>query len=178
MTDLSIVIVCYKGWERLTKCLEALYSFKGNNFSTEVIVVDNRSDDNNILEIEERFPKFRFIFNNINGGFANGCDLGAKNSKGEFLLFLNPDTVVTEAELEKLLTTARQNPAFTILSCRQVNENGRECIASGPFPAIYNLTGFQRALFGSRKPEAGSQKPDIRSQFSRLDIRIRNSDTT
>jgi GT2 family glycosyltransferase len=161
MTDLSIVIVCYKGWERLTKCLEALYSFKGNNFSTEVIVVDNRSDDNNILEIEERFPKFRFIFNNINGGFANGCDLGAKNSKGEFLLFLNPDTVVTEAELEKLLTTARQNPAFTILSCRQVNENGKECNASGPFPQLFNLTGFQRAVFSPRKPEVRSQISEV-----------------
>ncbi|MCX6254151.1 MAG: glycosyltransferase family 2 protein [Bacteroidia bacterium] len=161
MTDLSIIIVCYKGWNRLTKCLEALASFRGNNFSTEVIVVDNRSDDNTILNIEERFPKFRFIFNNINGGFANGCNLGARNSKGEFLLFLNPDTIATEAELEKLLNTSKQNPTFTILSCRQVNENGKESIASGPFPQLFNLTGFQRAVFRTRKSEVRIQNSEV-----------------
>lgn len=153
MTDLSIIIVSYKGWERLTKCLEALNSFTGKNFSTEVIVVDNRTDDETILKIEERFQKFRFIHNKINGGFANGCNLGGKNAGGEFLLFLNPDTVASESELEKLLNIAKQNPAFSILSCRQVNENGKECIVSGPFPQFFNLTGFQRAVFGRLTPE-------------------------
>jgi len=164
MTDLSIIIVSYKGWERLTKCLEALNSFTGRNYSTEVIVVDNRSDDDTIYKIEERFQKFRFIYNEINGGFANGCNLGGKNAGGEFLLFLNPDTVASECELEKLLNTAKQNPSFNILSCRQVNENEKECVASGQFPQLFNLTGFQRVLFGRRKSEAGSQKSQASSR--------------
>jgi GT2 family glycosyltransferase len=161
--DLSIIIVCYKGWERLIKCLETLNSFTGKNFSSEVIIVDNRSDEDRIFEIEKQFKKFRFIYNTVNGGFANGCNLGANNSKGEFLLFLNPDTVATESELEKLLSSAKQNPSFTILSCRQVNEKGKESIASGPFPRLFNLTGFQRAVFGSRKPEVGSRKSEVGS---------------
>jgi GT2 family glycosyltransferase len=69
MTDLSIIIVCFKGWNRLTKCLEALGSFTGIKYTTEVIVVDNRSDDETIIKIEENFPKFRFIYNQVNGGF-------------------------------------------------------------------------------------------------------------
>lgn len=161
MADLSIIIVSYKGWERLTKCLEALNSFTGKNFSSEVIVVDNKSGDETIYKIEEQFSKFRFIHNEINGGFANGCNLGGKNARGEFLLFLNPDTVASESEVEKLLKTAKQNPAFSILSCRQVNENGRESIASGPFPQFFNLTGFQRAIFGNLKSEVGSQKSEV-----------------
>src|SRR5665648_1101136 len=136
MTDLSIIIVSYKGWEPLTKCLEALNSYTGQNFSTEVIVVDNRSDDNFINRIEERFPKFRFIHNEVNGGFANGCNLGGRNAGGEFLLFLNPDTVASESELEKLLNIAKQNPAFSILSCRQVKRDGKECITAGSFPKL------------------------------------------
>jgi GT2 family glycosyltransferase len=119
---LSIIVVCYKGWNRLNKCLEALDSFQGNNFNTEVIVVDNRSDDNEIYKIENRFPRFRFIYNEINGGFANGCNLGSKNATGEYLLFLNPDTIVLEEELKKLLNAAKQNPSYKILSCYQVNE--------------------------------------------------------
>ncbi len=161
MADLSIIIVSFKGRERLTKCLEALNSFTGKNFSSEVIVVDNKSGDETIIKIEERFPKFRFIYNEINGGFANGCNLGSKSAAGEFILFLNPDTVASESEVEKLLNIAKQNPAFRILSCRQVNENGRESTASGPFPQFFNLTGFQRAVFGRLTPDARCLTPEI-----------------
>ena len=146
MINLSIIIVCYRGWARLTKCLEALNSFTGKNFTTEVIVVDNRSDDDTIFKIEKQFPGFRFIYNNINGGFANGCNKGARNSNGEFLLFLNPDTVASESEVEKLLNNAKQKSDDEILSCRQVNEKGKESIAFGQFPHFFNLTGFQRSV--------------------------------
>jgi len=168
MTDLSIIIVSYKGWEPLTKCLESLTRFTSGNFTCEVIVVDNKSDDDTLLKIEEQFSDFRFIHNMINGGFANGCNLGSKIANGAFFLFLNPDTVVSESELDKLLSTAKQNPSFSILSCKQVNENGKESIASGPFPRFNNLTGFQRSLFGGRmtnvsslRPQASDRTPEI-----------------
>jgi GT2 family glycosyltransferase len=161
MTDLSIIIVCHKGWKRLYKCLEALDLLSGNILKTEVIVVDNKSDDATIDEIEKKFTKFRFIHNEVNGGFANGCNLGAKNAMGEFLLFLNPDTVATESELEKLITISRQNSDFLIMSCKQVNESGKESIACGPFPSMSNLTGFQRAVFRPPLSRTSPLTPDI-----------------
>jgi len=161
MTDLSIIIVSYKGWQRLHKCLDALVLFKGENFRTEVIVVDNNSKDEAIFETEKRYPQFRFIFNKINGGFANGSNLGARNSSGEYLLFLNPDTVASEDAVGKLLEIAREQPAFTIVSCRQINERGKESIATGQFPAMINLTGFLRAVFGRRIAEPVSSGSDI-----------------
>lgn len=161
MIDLSIIIVSYKGWARLTKCLESLDGFSDNNLSYEVIIVDNNSDDDTIFKLEERFTKFRFLHNEKNGGFANGCNLGSKSAEGEFFLFLNPDTVATETELEKLLNVARQNPGYGIVSCRQVNERGKESVASGPFPHLFNLTGFQRSIFNRRKPRSASRTPDI-----------------
>jgi GT2 family glycosyltransferase len=161
MVDLSIIIVSYKGWERLIKCLEALNSFSEKNFRTEVIVVDNKSEDETINEIAKRFPKFRFINNKINGGFANGSNLGAKSSSGDFILFLNPDTITAESEIEKLLNTAKQNSDFTIVSCRQINEKGKENIAYGSFPSLFNLTGFQRAILRHRDPQTASHSPDI-----------------
>jgi GT2 family glycosyltransferase len=168
MADLSIIIVCYKGEKRLAKCLEALNSFTGKNFSTEVIVVDNKSYDEAIFKIEERFPKFRFIYNEINGGFSNGCNLGSKSAAGKFLLFLNPDTVASETEVEKLLNIAKQNPAYSILSCRQINENGKECIASGSFPHFFNLTGFQRALFGRSNTQDSRHKAYYKNKESEV----------
>jgi len=151
MTDLSIIIVCYKGWDPLNKCLDALALFSGVRFKTEVIVVDNKSGDGELNKTEKKFPEFRFIHNEINGGFANGCNLGAKSAEGEFLLFLNPDTVASESGTEKLLFIAKNNIDFTIVSCRQINQEGKENNAYGSFPSLFNLTGFQRAFFRSRK---------------------------
>lgn len=158
MTDLSIIVVSYKGWERLTKCLESLDAFTGNRFKNEVIVVDNHSEDETIYKLEKRFSDFRFIHNKINGGYANGNNLGAKNAKGEFLLILNPDTVVTETEIEKLLNAARSNPDYFILSCRQRNESGKESNATGAFPEFWNLTGFQRTILNLIKGEKKTDK--------------------
>jgi GT2 family glycosyltransferase len=160
MTDLSILIVSYKGWNRLIKCLEALDSFSGQRFTYEVIVVDNKSDDNTIYEIEKRFNKLTFIHNKVNGGYANGCNLGASHAKGIYFLILNPDTVASETEVEKLLTMAKENPQCGIVSCRQVNEKGKECIVTGEFPRFLNLTGLQRALFksGATKRNKGNME--------------------
>ena len=161
MTDLSVIIVCYKGWERLNKCLDVLNSLSGKRINTEVLVVDNKSDDETILKTEKQFPKFKFIYNKVNGGFANGCNLGSRNAEGEFLLFLNPDTVAPESEIEKLFNFAKQNPDYFMVSCRQVNEKGKNSKSSGPFPSIFNLTGFQRAFFGNRNSEAEILKPGV-----------------
>ncbi len=150
MTDLSIIIVSYKGWDKLIACLNSLNEFRGDNFSTEVIVVDNNSRDERIFEIQKQYPRFRFIFNKINGGFAYGCNTGADKATGDYLLFLNPDTVATERETAKLLDIKRNNPSCTILSCRQVNAKGKESRVAGRFPAFYNLTGIMRAVFKKR----------------------------
>jgi hypothetical protein len=166
MTDLSIITVSYKGWERLTKSLDALSSFTGSKIKTEVILVDNKSDDDTIFSLEARFRNIRFIHNKTNGGFANGCNLGAENAKGEYLLFLNPDTIALESELEKLMDIARQNPGYSILSCRQVNEKGKESIASGPFPEFWNLTGFQRTLL--RSVNSSHLSASLRTRTSHL----------
>lgn len=161
MTDLSIIIVSYKGWNRLEKCLESLDTFSGESFIKEVIIVDNKSDDDTLVKFEERFKKLTFIRNSVNGGFANGCNLGAKNASGTFLLFLNPDTVATESELKKLLDVAMENLSFGIVSCSQVNERGKKCVVSGPFPNLFNLTGFQRSILKIFTPASSFLNPDI-----------------
>ena len=163
MTDLSILIVSYKGWNRLVKCLESLDSFSGEKFSFEVIVVDNKSDDEILSGIEKRFSRFTFIHNKINGGYANGCNLAAGNANGSFFLILNPDTVASETEVEKLLIMAKENPHYGIVSSKQVTEKGKECIVTGEFPRFLNLTGLQRAVFQTRKSRG--KKIDMEVSF-------------
>jgi GT2 family glycosyltransferase len=145
--DLSIIIVNYKGWTHLRKCLDSLASFSRKNITSEVIVVDNDSGDGKLDEFKSSYPGFIFIENKINGGYSNGCNLGSSVAKGDYLLFLNPDTVASETEVEKLSERAKNNPENFILSCRQVNENGKESKAYGLFPDFGTLTGFERAIY-------------------------------
>lgn len=151
MIDLSIIIVTYKGWKRLEKCLGSLDPITGEAFSSEVIITDNTPDPEEIKPVKQRFPRFTYIHNPVNGGFGNGSNTGAGKASGKYLLFLNPDTVIKEQELKRFLRKAVDNPGFMIMSCRQVNERGKECIVTGQFPAFSNLTGFMRAISGQKR---------------------------
>jgi GT2 family glycosyltransferase len=149
--DLSVIIVCYKGWDRLNRCLESLDSFSGKSFTMEVIVVNNNPGDDAFVEIENRFTKFMFIQNAVNGGYSNGCNLGAANAAGNYLLILNPDTVAREEEIRKLLQAAKSDPSSFIISCRQVRENGKESKAMGSFP-------WQKKETSGREPGSNGRK--------------------
>lgn len=150
MADLSIVIVTYKGWERLDKCLASLSVFSSQTYSKEVIVVDNTPDPEEISYIKRKYPDFSYLHNPVNGGYGYAVNRGAQYSSGKFLLVLNPDTVAAEDAID-ILVSAVQNPELGIISCRQVNEKGRESTVTGSFPAFLNLTGFLRTIF-RRKP--------------------------
>ena len=149
--DLSVIIVSYKGWNRLNRCLETLDSYSGKSFSMEVIVVNNNPGDDVFVEIEKKFSGFRFIHNSVNGGYSNGCNLGAAKATGNYLLILNPDTVVKEEEILKLFQAAKSDPSFFIISCRQVRENGKESKAMGSFP-------WHKKMTGGRGPESSGSK--------------------
>jgi GT2 family glycosyltransferase len=86
------------------------------------------------METKKGFPGFRFIHNNVNGGYSNGCNLGCSNATGDYFLILNPDTVTREEMINKLLDAARSNLSYYIISCRQVREDGKEGKSSGSFP--------------------------------------------
>lgn len=134
-------------------CLDSLAAIKPVGFSFEVIVVDNNSADGEIHKISRRYPQFRFILNELNGGFGYGCNKGAEKATGRFLLFLNPDTVASGTALQSMLQTMTEHPEFTILSCRQVNDKGREAASGGEFPSLRNLTGVLRAVVKVKKPQ-------------------------
>jgi GT2 family glycosyltransferase len=145
--DLSIIIVSYRGWTHLKECLDSLAAFTGKRFRSEVIIVDNNSSDGVIDEFKLNWPEFKFIKNEINGGFANGCNLGSAAAKGDYFLFLNPDTIASEEEIGKLLERAKKYPENYISSCRQINKKGEGKKVFGLFPEIGTLTGLGRVFY-------------------------------
>ena len=93
--ELSIVIVNYNVQYFLENCLNAVFK-ASKNLDLEVFVVDNNSVDGSIKMIEEKFPEVKLIANKENLGFSKANNQAIKQVKGEFVLLLNPDTVVEE----------------------------------------------------------------------------------
>ena len=97
----SIIIVNYNAKEKLVPCLESVLRTSG--LDCEVIVVDNNSCDGNAEAIEADFPAVRLIRSQKNLGFGGGNNLASREALGEYLVFLNPDTLVQPGWLEALL---------------------------------------------------------------------------
>ena len=145
--DVSIIIVNYKSWNHLDNCLLPLEKIKGINFSLEVIVVDNFSNDGKIEDFSKKYIKTTFIENSGNNGFANGCNIGAKNSNGKYLLFLNPDAIASEEAILKMLKASKENSNYGIVSCSQVNSKGKAEDSIRIFPNFLTLFGVSRAIY-------------------------------
>ncbi|MCD6202612.1 MAG: glycosyltransferase family 2 protein [Bacteroidales bacterium] len=147
MEKLSIIIVNYKGWEPLKECLDSLTSLKAAEFDSEVIVVDNFSNDGNLKKFMEYYPDILFIENKGNYGFSNGNNLGARYATGEYLLFLNPDTIVTTEPLLSMLYLAEQNPGYFIVSSQQINPAGRKENPFNVFPSFWTINNIIKIFY-------------------------------
>jgi hypothetical protein len=111
------------------------------------MVIDNHSDDAQLPTFIRDFPEFTFRESGVNFGFAYGCNLGARETSGSYLLFLNPDTEVTLEVLEEMLTTAEYNRGISILSCSQVTANGKDTRPYGFSLGLRTLTSFLRSIY-------------------------------
>lgn len=97
MVDLSIIIVSYNTEELLRKCLQSVYGdLNSSKISPgfEIIVVDNASKDKSVEMVKKEFQGVEVIENKENLGFSKANNIGVKKSKGNYVLFLNSDTVI------------------------------------------------------------------------------------
>ena len=144
MISLSIIIVNYRCWDRLAKCLNSIAEQEMT--AMEVIVVDNFSNDGRDDAFVAQYPWVKFIMQDINGGFSQGCNRGMKASNGEWLLFLNPDTILQRDNLKSLLTKATALPDWKLIGIRQLNDKGRDTHPHGIFLKWWNVWAPVRSL--------------------------------
>lgn len=154
--ELSIVIVSYKVRDRLRQCLESLRSQVDGAPGFETIVVDNDSGDGTVEELSGLFPEVRFLAMDRNLGFSIGCNRGASLASGEWILFLNPDTVVFPETLRDIVAFARAREDLGIVGCRILDGDGKlqlACRRSIPTPevAFWRLSGLSFLFPRSRR---------------------------
>ncbi|MBI4055132.1 MAG: glycosyltransferase family 2 protein [Elusimicrobia bacterium] len=121
--DLSISIVTYNSADTIEKCLRSIYQNAGR-LSLEVFVVDNASGDECAQMVAHNFPQASLIRNSKNLYFSRAHNQAVRESHGDFLLCLNPDTEVLDGALEKMADFLRQAPEVGILGCRLLNTDG------------------------------------------------------
>ena len=120
--EVSIILVSYNTASYIRRALESL--FRETQLTTiEVIVVDNASSDDSVKMLREFFPQITLIESGENLGFAGGVQLGAKQAKGRYLLLLNPDTVILNAAVDRLLHFAKLYPDNGIWSGVTLNND-------------------------------------------------------
>ena len=144
MTSLSIVIVSYRCWQRLDTCLKSIQE-QSLDF-LEVIVVDNHSNDGKIKDFMLGHPSVQFIQQEINGGFAQACNKGAAIAKGEWILFLNPDTILAPETLSPLIQKTNTEPDWKLIGIKQLDEKGRDTYPFGLFLQWWNIWPPIRSL--------------------------------
>ncbi len=96
----SVVIVAYNSGRFLRECVASIRSTQP---TVQVVVVDNASTDGAVESAKAEFPAIQVVRSERNTGFGSGGNLGATHAKGAFLVFLNPDAVVTDGWLEALV---------------------------------------------------------------------------
>jgi len=103
----SVIIVSYNGRTYLDKCLDSLKVTTYPNF--EILVVDNNSSDQSSDMVKMKYPYVKLIELKKNLGFAMANNLGAEAGKGDFYIFLNNDTIVTQTWLSELVNAVIQS---------------------------------------------------------------------
>ncbi len=168
--DLSIIIVNWNSVTYLRNCLESIYS-KKHNFQFEVVVIDAASFDGSGEMLSECFPQVRFIQAKDNLGFAKANNMAFKESSGEVVLFLNPDTEIVGDAIAAMIAALRRLSDAGSLGCKLLNTNGSiqtSCIQS--VPTILNQcldSEFLRSrwpnssLWGMSPLHSGGEMPSV-----------------
>jgi len=151
---LSFVIVNYNVKEYLEQLLLSLRRSL-QNLSHEIIVVDNASVDDSVPHIRVRFPEVKLIASEKNLGFGKANNIALAQAKGEYIVMINPDTVVQEDTFEKLLEFFDSEPDADAATCKIINPDGSfavDCRHSIPTPmiAFWKVTGLSK-LFPKSK---------------------------
>ena len=153
---LSVVIVSYNVRPFLTVCLDSVQQAL-EGIEGEVFVVDNHSDDDSVEVVACDYPWVHLINNRENLGFSKANNIAIRQAQGEYILLLNPDTVVSADTLRGVLAFMDEHPQAGGAGVKMHNADGtlapesRRAIPT-PFVAAKKMLGFSKRYYMSYLP--------------------------
>ncbi len=147
--ELSIILISFNTSQITADCIESIYQSSDiEKVSLEVIVLDNASSDNSVSTIkllQKKYPSLKLIESKENTGFSRGNNLAEKQAKGEYILFLNSDTLVLDDAIYTLLKFYKTNQKKSqFVGAKLLNKDMSPQASGGPF---YSLPVVFGALF-------------------------------
>ena len=133
-TDVSIIIVNWNTRELLRNCLRSIIA--QTTATHEIIVVDNASRDGSAEMVRSEFPDTILIANTENAGFAAANNQGLRMSRGRTVLLLNPDTIILDGAIDRMLAWLDRHPGVGCVGCQVLEGPGviqRTCFADSTF---------------------------------------------
>jgi len=145
--DISVIVVNYNTKKLLQNCLKSVFD-KVKNIGFEVWVVDNASSDGSVEMVKKEFPEVKIITNEKNLGFAKANNQAIKKVEGKYIFLLNPDTVILDKNLEKLIQFMEEHPEAGACGPLVSNKDGtiqRQCKKS--LPTFWNSFTYYSGLW-------------------------------
>lgn len=133
--DISIVIVNYNTSRLLLECIKSIK--KETKSKYEIIVVDNASSDQSCKKIRVEHPDVILIENKNNNGFARANNQGFERACGRYFMILNPDTVILNGAIDKLVEFMDQNRSVGICGPKNISADGSVQIDNNKFPSFW-----------------------------------------
>jgi GT2 family glycosyltransferase len=121
--DVAVVIVAYNSADYIGECVESVLAEK-RAVTQQIIVVDNASKDDTVAQIRAKFSEVTVLEPGRNLGFAAGVNHGARQADAEFVLLLNPDTVIRNHAIDALVSFARNSPGHGLYGGRTLRPDG------------------------------------------------------
>lgn len=147
-TDLSIIIPSYNTKVILGNCLDSIIK-NTTDLSYEIIAVENGSKDGSVQMLQDykkKSKRVRLVNNHANLGFGRANNIGALKSKGDYLLFLNSDTIIFDNSLAESVDILKRHKDVGVFSCRLLNADLSIQESGGHFPNLLNLIAWQLGI--------------------------------
>ena len=176
--DLSIITVTYNSANEVKTLLDSAKKAAGR-VSSEYFIVDNGSSDETIKIIREHYSEVKLIEMGYNAGFGVANNRAASETKGSFLLFLNPDMRLEQGSIDKMVEWMKNHDNVGIASCKLVDAQGKFLDKAKPrrFPKISDQLFLllkiphlfpkvlNRYLFSDFNPEIEQEVDSVRGSF-------------
>lgn len=154
-STIAIVIISFNVEKLLKECLESVYR-ETKDARFEIWVIDNHSRDASVQMLKRDFPQIHLIENADNVGFTRANNQAVRQCRTDYVLLLNPDTLIREGAIDKMVRFMDEHPDVGVSGCRVENEDGSlqlACRRSIPSPsaAFFRLTGLSRLFPHSQR---------------------------
>ena len=168
--DLSCIIVNYKNSEPLKDCLASLYQ-TAQRIDFETIIVDNSENDLGLQPLKELYPKAQFVSNSSNVGFAKANNQAAKIAQGKVLIFLNPDTILSDQAIDSMYRYYCSHKETGVLGPKVVDPEGSLQYSCRRYPTLWTGLFNRYSILSRLFPENRFTSQYLMRDFNHNEIR-------